>query len=86
MLIEKSYWSDRLKIEMKKKSRPVHHHIERPIRWLPIDSRFITPIFKFGSVRGTARIFLELEITLAILIVTGTLFVAGIKIFEMLVK
>ncbi len=66
---------------MKKK-----HHYSKPIRWLPIDSRFITPIFKFGAVKGTARIFLEIEITLAIFIVGGTLVAAGIKIFEALIK
>lgn len=57
---------------------------EQPIRWLPIDSRFLTPIFSFGSVKGVARLFLEIEITLSVLIVLGTMILAVIKIFEML--
>lgn len=73
---------------MKKKIVRKHHHHshERPIRWLPIDSRFITPIFSFGQVKGMARIFLEIEITLSILIVIGTLLVASMKVVEAVVK
>lgn len=72
---------------MKKKVRVIHHaHQKYPIRWLPIDSRLLTPIFKFGSVKGTARFFLELEITFAIFIVSGTLILAGMKIVQILVK
>lgn len=73
---------------MKKKAQRhlVHGDRQHPIRWLPIDSRFITPIFKFGSVKGTARIFLEIEITLAIFIVGGTLLVAGMRVVELIVK
>jgi hypothetical protein len=76
---------------MKKKAvRKYHRHhthqYERPIRWLPIDSRFITPVFKFGRVKGMARLFLEIEITLAIFIVGGTLLAAAIKIFATMTR
>lgn len=74
---------------MKKYKKKTHHysvHRERPIRWLPIDSRFITPIFSFGSVKGIARLFLEIEITFALFIVFGTLIIAGIKIITMVTQ
>jgi len=71
-------------MKKKVKSRPVHH--DAPIHWLPVDSRLITPLFRFGAVKGIARIFLEIEITLTILVVIGTLFAAGIKIVEAVMK
>jgi len=74
---------------MKKKQVHSHHthsHMERPIRWLPVDSRFITPVFKFGQVKGMARIFLEIEITLCIFVVGGTIGVGLVKIFQLVTK
>lgn len=38
-------------------------------KWLPIDSRLIPDIISFGDVKGVARIFLTVEIVLALLIV-----------------
>ncbi len=49
--------------------------IEKPIDWLPFDSRLL-PFFSFPHVRGIARIFLLIEMTLCVLVVAGTLFVA----------
>lgn len=66
-----------------KKKYYIDEH-EYPIRWLPIDSRFITPFFRFGSVTGISRIFLEVEITLAIIVVIGTLFVAALKLVSLI--
>ncbi len=43
--------------------------MQKPIPWLPIDSRLIS----FSRVRGVARIFLTVEMILAVLIVFGTL-------------
>lgn len=62
---------------MKRRGRVYPH----PIPWLPIDSRLITPIFSFGHVRGIARFFLEVEIVLSLLVVTGTLLVVIIGLF-----
>lgn len=38
-------------------------------KWLPIDSRLIPDIISFGDIKGVARIFLTIEIVLALLIV-----------------
>lgn len=46
---------------------------EIPIPWLPVDSRVILPLFSFGSIRGIAKAFLIVEMTLAIGVVLGTL-------------
>ena len=43
--------------------------MQKPIPWLPIDSRF----FSLGHVRGVSRVFLIIEMILAVLIVLGTL-------------
>ncbi|MCX6791776.1 MAG: hypothetical protein NT149_01945 [Candidatus Gottesmanbacteria bacterium] len=47
--------------------------VEKPIPWLPIDSRLVGSFFAFGHVQGIARIFLTVEMILAVLIVLGTL-------------
>lgn len=46
---------------------------EASISWLPIDSRLISPLFSFGHVKGVARVFLEIEIVLSLLVVLGTM-------------
>lgn len=46
---------------------------ETPIHWLPIDSRLVFPLFSFGHVRGAAKIFLTIEMILAVGVVVGTL-------------
>jgi len=52
---------------------------QHPIRWLPIDHRFF-PFIHFGQVKGVARLFLEIEISISLLVVALTLLAAGIKI------
>lgn len=52
----------------------------RPIDWLPIDSRLI-PFLSFPHVHGVARIFLIIEMTLATLIVVGTMVVVILRSF-----
>jgi hypothetical protein len=49
---------------------------------MPVDSRLFGSFLSFGHVRGTARIFLEVEMILAVLIVFGTLAVFVIKLFS----
>lgn len=60
---------------MKRASRNSSH----PAAWLPIDSRLIPPLFSFGHVRGVARLFLIIEIVLAVLVVLGTMIIVIIK-------
>jgi len=50
--------------------RATQKHVQ--ISWLPIDSRLVPSIFSFGRVRGIARIFLLVEMLLAVLVVVGT--------------
>lgn len=54
--------------------------MQKPIPWLPVDSRLFGPFLSFGHVRGVARIFLEIEMILAVLIVFGTLTVVVLKL------
>lgn len=49
------------------------HSPEKPIPWLPIDSRLFPKILSFGHVKGIARIFLEIEITISLVMIAGTL-------------
>jgi len=44
-----------------------------PVSWLPIDSRLFSPLVSFGHVKGLARLFLEVEIFLSLLVVLGTM-------------
>lgn len=53
---------------------------KKPISWLPIDSRLIFPLFSFGHVRGIARIFLTVEMILAVSVVLGTFFVVFLRV------
>jgi len=53
---------------------------DTPIHWLPIDSRFINPLFSFGHVRGIAKVFLTIEMTLAAGVVTGTLLLVVLRL------
>lgn len=60
-----------------------HHHRAKdvPARWLPIDSRLIPPLFSFGHVHGVAKIFLTVEMILALGVVVGTIFMMAIHYF-----
>ncbi len=46
---------------------------QKPIPWMPVDSRLFGAFFAFGRVQGVARIFLTIEMIFAVLIVFGTL-------------
>ncbi|MEK9143643.1 MAG: hypothetical protein AAB481_03380 [Patescibacteria group bacterium] len=66
---------------MKRNSGRRHHQSVTPLHWLPIDSRLILPLFSFSHVKGFSRFFLEVEITIAIIVVVGTLVIVGLKLF-----
>ena len=55
----------------------------KPIFWLPIDSRLLPSILHFGHVKGLARVFLEIEIVLSLLVVIGTLVVVALRLFPL---
>ncbi|MBI5018775.1 hypothetical protein HZB58_00700 [Candidatus Gottesmanbacteria bacterium] len=48
-------------------------HTSGSINWLPVDSRLILPLFSFSHVRGAAKLFLTVEMVLALGVVIGTL-------------
>ncbi|MDO8451910.1 MAG: hypothetical protein Q7S76_03510 [bacterium] len=56
----------------KKRSRRIVSRSDQ-LSWLPIDSRLIVGLFSFRHVSGVARLFLIVEIVLALLVVIGTL-------------
>jgi hypothetical protein len=70
------------KVSRRKKIVTPHHH---PIGWLPIDHRFF-PFIYFGEVKGVARVFLQIEIGISLLVVMLTLLAAMFKIFLYLGK
>ena len=41
--------------------------------WLPVDDRLIPQIFSFGRVKGIARVFLQVEMILSVIVVLGSL-------------
>jgi len=64
---------------MSGKKKPSH----RQFSSFPVDSRLIPDIFSFGHVKGIAKIFLTIELTLSALIVIGSLLLVIIKIAGM---
>ena len=66
---------------MKKNRKRTKNRLGKPLAWLPVDSRLIPPIFAFGKVQGWARVFLEIEIVLALLVVIGTLLLVALSLF-----
>ncbi len=46
---------------------------DKQLLWLPIDSRLIPDIFSFGQVKGLARVFLQIELTLTAIVVCMTI-------------
>lgn len=79
---------DTLAVMIKKKSphrkKPEHYHHNRSIRWLPISSRWLP--LKLTKVTGVARLFLEIEITLAIFIVVGAIVVGILNVVSTLLN
>ena len=58
-----------------KKHKPASRKVRRigTTNWLPVDDRLIPHIFSFGSVKGIARVFLQVEIILSVGVVFGAL-------------
>lgn len=48
---------------------------QKPVSWLPVDSRLFGSFLSFGHVHGIARIFLEMEIILSTIIVLGVVII-----------
>ncbi len=63
---------------MKRRTAHRKTRLGKPIPWLPIDSRVIPFLFSFGRVKGLARLFLIIEMTLSILVVIGTLVLTAV--------
>jgi len=67
------------------KSRPIRRHHrskEKPIAWLPVDSRLMYPLLAFRRVRGPAKLFLGLEMILATCVVVGTYILVILSLLE----
>ncbi|HLD25207.1 MAG TPA: hypothetical protein VJB96_04805 [Patescibacteria group bacterium] len=56
---------------------------EQPIGWLPIDSRLVSPLFSFGRVHGIARIFLTVEMIMAVGVVAGTFVIVVFRVINL---
>ncbi|MBI5449239.1 hypothetical protein HY948_02870 [Candidatus Gottesmanbacteria bacterium] len=56
---------------------------EKPVSWLPVDSRLFLPLLNFGHVKGLARIFLEIEIILSLLVVIGTCAIVVLRLLPL---
>ncbi len=54
---------------------------EQPVSWLPVDSRLVLPLFSFGHVHGMAKIFLTIEMILAVAVVVGSLAMTLLRLF-----
>lgn len=70
----------RIYMSRRRTSARARHSLEKPIPWLPIDSRIFPQIFRFGHVKGTARIFLQIEMILSVGVVIGTLLIVYLKL------
>ncbi len=55
--------------------------MQKPIPWLPVDSRLFGPLLSFGHVRGVMRAFLIIEIVLATLVVMGSVVFTLMRVF-----
>jgi len=68
---------------MKKRHLPRRGKSIKQQSWVPfIDHRIFPQIFSFGHVKGIARIFLQVEIILALLFVIGTSIVVCISVSQ----
>ena len=60
------------------KTRGIHKRVSRKdkdLSWLPIDPRLVPHLFSFGHVKGLARVFIQIEMVLSVLVVLGTFLV-----------
>jgi len=53
-------------------------HLDRSVTWLPVDTRLVSPLLSFGHVKGVAKIFLTIEMTLAVGVVAGTVLIMAL--------
>jgi hypothetical protein len=51
--------------------------------WLPIDERLIPNIFQFNHVHGLARVFLEFEMAVSLVVVSVTLVAVVFKMIRL---
>lgn len=58
-------------MKRRKTTRP-YRHLSKAIQWLPIDSRLF-PFLGLSHVKGLARIFLIIEMTMSVTVVAGSL-------------
>ena len=61
-------------------SKKSKKNLKDDLQWLPIDSRLLPHLFSFGHVKGIARIFIQLEMVLSVLVVLGTFIVVAMKV------
>lgn len=65
---------------MTKRVRARKHH-EEPVSWLPVDSRLFSPLFSFSHVHGVGKIFIAMEMVLAVGVVVGAAFLVMLHFF-----
>ncbi len=52
-----------------------------PVGWFPVDSRIFAPFLSFSHVRGVARLFLIVEMALAVMMVIGSMTLTVLSFF-----
>jgi hypothetical protein len=55
---------------------------DKPIAWLPIDSRIFFPFFAPTHIHGIARVFLIVEMTLSVLMVVASIILVFIRVLS----
>ena len=65
---------------MTKRVRIQRRHDE-PVSWLPVDSRLFSPLFSFSHVHGVGKIFIAMEMVLAVGVVFGAAILVVIHFF-----
>jgi hypothetical protein len=66
--------------KISRKRKITHKSADKPIPWLPVDSRFFPDIIRFGHIKGIAKVFLVIEMIFAVLVVTGTFILALLRL------
>lgn len=56
-------------------------HYEEPVSWLPVDSRLFSPLFSFSHVHGVGKIFIAMEMVLAVGVLIGAAFLVILHFF-----
>jgi hypothetical protein len=55
---------------------------QKPLEWLPIDSRILPDILRFGRLSGAAKLFLTIEILFSTIVVLSTLCLVFLHCFS----